>query len=283
MTTPPQTGHIRVGANVYAFFPESGANGGFMIGDEGVIVVEGQMTRAGAQEVKEEVKRITDLPIRSVILTHFHGDHSLGNQYFLPAPIIGHALCRDEFIEKWDYTVNRFATRYDATDPAQAAEFRSARMTPPDVVFHNDRMTLFLGERPIELLYFGWAHTRGDIFVYLPDDKVLYSGDAITSGGPPVTMHAHIGNWVSVLEKVEALDINTIVPGHGLLGGRDMVSRERQFLSQLRDEARKRYDAGVSAEKATEDITIPGFEAWAEGEQFVTGIQRLYMEFRGEL
>ena len=284
MAAQSQTGIIEVGANAYAFIQAEGAtNGGFIVGEEGVIIVEALMTKALTEQVKAEVKKVTSLPIRSVIATHFHGDHTFGNQYYLPASILGHAECRDELIEKWDLSVERFASRYDDTDPVQAAEFRNARITPPDVVFHNEKMTLYLGNKRIELYYFGKAHTRGDILTYLPDDKLMYAGDVATNAGAPFTMDGYPASWVSVLEKLEALDVETIVPGHGPVGDKGMATTEREFLAGLTSETRKRLDSGMSVEKAVADITVPGFESWSEGEGFETSVERLYLELRGQI
>jgi len=91
MASQSQTGIIEVGTGAYAFIQAEGAtNGGFIVGEEGVIIVEALMTKALTEHVKAEVKKVTSLPIRSVIATHFHGDHTFGNQYYLPASILGH-------------------------------------------------------------------------------------------------------------------------------------------------------------------------------------------------
>ena len=285
MTLVGRSGILEVGKDAYGVVHEGGAtNGGFIVGDEGVIVVEALETRKLTEMVKAEVKKVTDKPIRSLICTHFHGDHSFGNEYYLPAHVIGHELCRREIIERWDFSVDRFASRYDDTDPAQAAEIRNARITPPDVVFHNEKMTLYLGNKRIELYYFGKAHTSGDILTYLPDDKVLYSGDVVTeTGGPPYTEDGFPASWVNVIESVEELDIQTIVPGHGTLGDKSMATTEREFLALLRDETRKRYDAGVDMGKAISEITVPGFQSWSEGAMFDMAVDRLYKEFAGTI
>jgi cyclase len=285
MTLVGRSGILEVGKDAYGVVHENGAtNGGFIVGEEGVIVVEALETRKLTEMVKAEVKKVTDKPIRSLICTHFHGDHSFGNEYYLPSHVIGHELCRREIIEKWEYSVDRFASRYDDTDPAQAAEIRNARITPPDVVFHNEKMTLYLGNKRIELYYFGKAHTSGDILTYLPDDKVLYSGDVVTeTGGPPYTEDGFPASWVNVIESIETLDIQTIVPGHGTVGDKSMATTEREFLALLRDETRKRYDAGVDMGKTISEITVPGFQSWSEGAMFDMAVDRLYKEFAGTI
>ena len=279
MTTKAQTGIIEVAEGVYAFIQEGGAtNGGFIVGDEGVIVIEGLMTQALTGIIKQAVTRVTRQPIRSLIVTHFHADHSFGNQHYLPAPVVGHAECRRELIERWDESVERFG----AMRPDLAEEFRSNRMTPPDVVF-DDTMALYLGSRRIELLYYGKAHTRGDILVFLPEERVVYSGDVAVEGRLPFTMDAYMSDWISVLERMEGLKADRIVPGHGLIGDISMVTTLKNVFSQLKVEARKRFDAGMSAEQAAGDIRLPEFKSLVGIDQLATPVQRLYMEFRGEL
>ena len=285
MSLVGKSGILEIGKDAYGIVHEGGAtNSGFIVGDEGVIVVEGLETKKLAHMVQAEVKKVTSKPIRSLICTHFHGDHALGNEYYLPVNVIGHALCRDEMIERWDYSVNRFATRYDENDPAQAAEHRNARPTPPDVVFHNENMTLYLGNKKVELYYFGKAHTSGDIVVYLPEDKAMYSGDVVTEGsGTPYSEDGFPASWVNVIENIDKLDIETIVPGHGTIGDKSMAQIELQFLTGLRDETRKRYDSKVEVNQAMSDISVPGFESWSDGDMFNIAVSRLYKEFSGEI
>ena len=152
------------------------------------------------------------------------------------------------------------------------------------MVFHNEKMTLHLGNKLIELYYFGKAHTSGDILTYLPDDKVLYSGDVVTeTGAPPYAEDGFPASWVNVIESVEELDIQTIVPGHGVVGDKNMAVTEREYLALLRDETRKQYDAGVDVAKAISDITVPGFQSWSEGAMFEMAVDRLYKEFAGTI
>ena len=123
--------------------------------------------------------------------------------------------------------------------------------------------------------------------MYAPDpasrDISTIGGNVATNAGAPFTMDGYPASWVSVLEKVEALDVKTIVPGHGPLGDKGMATTEREFLASLTGETRKRLDSGMSVEKAIADITVPGFESWSEGEVFETSVERLYLELRGQI
>lgn len=276
-----KSGVIEIGDKVFGIVHENGStNSGFLVGDEGVIVIEALETRRLAEMVKSEVRKVTEKPIRSVICTHFHGDHSLGNQHYMPAHVIGHSQCREEMIDRWDYSVDRFASRYDEKDPEQASEHRNATCTPPDIIFENDRLTMFLGDKRIELYYFGKAHTAGDIVVYLPQDKVLYSGDVITEGkGVPYTADGFPANWAKVIAAIEELDIDLIVPGHGRLGDKSMAVIERELLAYIAITVRGQFDSGVSPEEASSAMINNGFDGNLHGDMLEIAIDRLYKEF----
>lgn len=286
MTNQAKTGVIEVAEDVFAFIQEGGAtpdpatttNGGFIVGEEGVIVVDGLMTNAMARRVQQEVKRITQAPIRCMILTHFHGDHSLANQNYLSVPIIGHSGCRADLIERWDATVENFSTRF----PELAAEFHSARMVPPNLVYDRG-LTLYLGSHEINLIHPGRAHTRGDTLVYLPQDRVLYAGDVVFNRQVPGTGSGHLRGWMSTLRKIQTLHVDTIVPGHGLLGDVTIVKDLHRFFSALKREAQKRFRAGMGAEEAAKDIRLPQFRSWRGIDQLAAAVQWLYTEFRSEL
>lgn len=279
MKTRTQTGTIELAEGVYALIQEAGAtNGGFLVGDNGVLVVEGLMTTALAKKTISEVKRVTNKPIRWLVLTHFHGDHTFGTEHFLPAAIVGHTECREELIEKWEYSVKRFSTNR----PELAAEFSKVRMTPPDCVF-ADRLTMHLGNRRVELLYFGKAHTRGDIFIHLPQDRVMFSGDVAVNGRVPAAMNGYVSSWITVLEKAHSLDVATVVPGHGFIGDKRMVKETRDFFAELKQRTRERFDAGKSAEETARDLKLPQYASWPGIENLSIPVQRLYLEFRGEL
>ena len=277
--TRAQTGTIELAPGVFAFIQEGGAtNAGFIVGDDGALVIDALMTRALAKQLIGEVKRVTPKPVRFLVYTHFHGDHTFGGELFLPAAIVGHRECRDELIDKWEASVKRFCTNR----PEFADEFRKVKPAPPEAVF-TERMTLHLGQRQIELIYFGRAHTRGDIFIHLPQDRVLFSGDAVVNGRAPAAMDGYISSWIAVLERAQGLDVETLVPGHGLIGGKGTIAEQMAFFSELKRQVRAGFDAGKSVEQTAKDLKLPQFAAWPNISNLDNHIRRLYMEFRGEL
>ncbi len=182
------TGVIQVAANAYAFIQANGAtNTGFIVSEEGILAIDPLMTPSLATRLLSEIRSISRAPIRFLVDTHYHGDHVFGNQYFVPAPIVAHANARQELIEKFDANMNR----YTSGRPELIPELSQIRMTLPDVTF-NDRMDLRLGDREINLIYLGRAHTDGDILLHLPQDGVLYAGDIAFHRVLPAFPDGHI-------------------------------------------------------------------------------------------
>jgi glyoxylase-like metal-dependent hydrolase (beta-lactamase superfamily II) len=128
----------------------------------------------------------------------------------------------------------------------------------------------------------GPAHTRGDVLVYVPEDRVMFTGDILFIEGTPIVWEGPIGNWIAACDRILELDPVAIVPGHGPVTDRDGVRAVRGYLVYLRDESRKRFDAGMTAEEAARDISLGTFSAWSESERVGVNVDTLYREFRGD-
>ena len=279
MAPVKKVGTIQLAEGVYALVQKDFAtNSGFIVGDDGVLVIEALMTTAEARHTIAEVKRVTDKPIRWLVLTHYHGDHTFATHHFLPAAIVAHTECREELIEKWDVSVGDFSRNC----PELSEKFRKTRMVPPDVVF-VERLTLHVEARRVELLYLGRAHTRGDVFIYLPGDRILFAGDVVDKDTVPYTADGYIGSWITVLDKLQSLEVERLVPGHGLLGDKTTIQDVHTFLAELRRQAREQFTLDKSAEEATRAIRLPQFSRWARIDDLRVPVKRLYKEFRGEL
>jgi cyclase len=235
-----KTGIIEGAADAYAFIQANGAtNAGFIVGDEGVVVIDSLMTPTLAGKLYAAVRNVTPKPIRYLVNTHYHGDHVFGNQYFVPAPIISHANCRTELIEKFDANMQR----YRSGRPELIPELEQIRMTLPDVTFDH-HMTIMLGEREIQLVYLGRAHTASDILLYLPQEKLLYVGDLAVHKTLPAFPDGHITKWLTVLDEVAKIDAETIVPGHGPVGGKAEFDEAKELMDLLRREIRRKPSGG---------------------------------------
>ena len=274
-----QVGAIEVAPGVYAFIQPGGAtDAGFIVEEEGVVIIDTLMTTTLAERLLAEVRHVTDKPVRYVVNTHWHGDHLFGNALMPPAPIVAHDTCRDDLFTEWEAHREFLRDLY----PAVYEEWRDLPRTPPNVTF-SDSLTLHLGARPIELRFYGRAHTRGDVAVFMPTEGVLFAGD--------LSFHKYIPNardgfpdaWVRVAERVEQVDCGIIVPGHGPLGPPANLTEMRECLDLIVRQGRRSFEAGMSASAARDALNLGAFADWGrQDDRLPTLMERLYQELRGE-
>ncbi len=131
-------------------------------------------------------------------------------------------------------------------------------------------------------MHVGPAHTPGDALVHVPADKVVFTGDILFIEGHPIMWEGPVGNWIEACERIIAMDVETVVPGHGPITDKKGVTAVRDYLAYTRDEARKRFDAGLGAFDAARDIDMSDYDSWGDGERIVVNVATLYKEFSGE-
>ena len=208
---------------------------------EGLLVVDANFP-SGAQALMEDIKQVTTKPVRYVFDTHHHGDHAYANAVWTRAGATTLAYIG----------VTQEMKRYEPTRWQQAAQTREDvaavgedSVQPPQQTFSDVPHLLEGASRRVEFHHFGWAHTRGDGMVYLPDEKILCTGDAIVNGPYNYTGDGNTGNWPDVVGKARELGFETILPGHGPSGGREVAEGQLQFFQEI----------NAAVEKAFEDKT----------------------------
>jgi glyoxylase-like metal-dependent hydrolase (beta-lactamase superfamily II) len=223
-------------------------NAVIIINEDDVTVVDARVSPARARKLDGIIKNLTPKPVRDLILSHYHHDHSLGTQVFNRpgVQIYGHEYTRyqllnynimEQFTHKFISTTSRLTLREELpkqiaqeTDPARKQELeeqlavnnrwldeylvdiKETRQTPPQVTLAT-KMTLHRGSREIQLLHLGRAHTGGDVFTFLPNERIIITGDMI-----PAFVYmgdSHVDEWPATLERMLELDFDTVVPGHG--------------------------------------------------------------------
>lgn len=273
-----ESGVIEIAEGVYAWINENCAtNAGFIVGEEGVVVIDTLMTPSLAGSLMTVVRDVTQKPIRYVINTHFHGDHVYGNQYFLPTPIVGHENCKFDLDTKWDSNFNRYWSR-EALRP----ELSRIVKTTPDVTF-NDKMSIWLGSREIQLSFHGRAHSNSDILLYLPEEKVLFVGDLAVNKTLPAFPDGHITDWVSVLEQVDKVDTDTIVPGHGPVGTKAEFNEAKGLLNLLNTQIKSAFDNGSTEDEASKNIDVGIYSGFANQDRIPQIVEMAYKAYRNEL
>jgi len=265
--------------NVYAYIQAKAtwywSNTGFIVGNDYVVVVDSLATVGLTQKFRDEIKKITDKPIRYLINTHHHGDHIWGNQVFAGASIISHSHCRHEAIEAGVMDPGLLNTIFPEFD------FQGIAVTPADITF-DKQVTLHIDEREIQLFHFGPGHTIGDTIVHLPKDGVIFTGDLIFLYSTPLAMEGSFAGWISGLDAITKLDANTYVPGHGPVCGIEGLNLCRDYLVFVQSEAKKRFEKGMSVDEAAKNIDLGQFKQWANRERILANLERLQREFRGE-
>jgi glyoxylase-like metal-dependent hydrolase (beta-lactamase superfamily II) len=161
--------------------------------------------------------------------------------------------------------------------------FRLDEVRPrlPDRTF-GGALALAVGGRRVELIQVGPAHTLGDCLVHVPDERLLFSGDILFVDGTPIVWAGPVQRWIDACERILALDAAVIVPGHGPITDARGVRAVRDYLAYVRTEARKRFDAGLSARDAALDVALGDYAAWGDAERIAVNVATLYREFAGD-
>jgi glyoxylase-like metal-dependent hydrolase (beta-lactamase superfamily II) len=211
-----------------------------------LIVVDANFP-SGAQLAISDAKKVSSKPIKYVFDTHHHGDHAYGNPVWtkLGATTLAYIGVAEE-MKRYEPAGWQSALK----SRKDVAELNLATAEPPKQTFKESPFVLNDGTRRVEFHFFGWAHTRGDGFVYLPKEKVLCTGDAVVNGAYNFTGHANITNWPNVISRARKLDVRHVLPGHGIPAGPELLEGQMKFFTDLRSAVNTQIAAG----KRLEDI-----------------------------
>jgi glyoxylase-like metal-dependent hydrolase (beta-lactamase superfamily II) len=231
---------------VFALTAEGDPNSGVVIGDDSVLVIDARATPKMAGDLVRQIRRVTDKPIRHVLLTHYHAVRVLGVAgYEERINVIASDVTRGMIVERgqqdMDSEIQRFPRLFLARETIPG-------LTWPTLTFHQE-MTLWLGTREVRIIHAGRGHTRGDTVAWLPKERVLFSGDLVEYGATPYCGDAHYTDWPGTLDRIEALGATAIVPGRGdPLVTPDQIHKglggTRAFLQDLFGIAREGVAAG---------------------------------------
>jgi glyoxylase-like metal-dependent hydrolase (beta-lactamase superfamily II) len=266
-----------------------GSNSAVIVNRDDVLIVDSHISPESGRAMLQELKAITEKPVRFLINTHFHYDHTNGNQAFPPGvDIIGHEFTRRKLTgdvletgmfadllkglpRQLDDLKARAASETDPALKARAAQqvpvqtafaasLKELRVTPPNVTL-VDHMTLFRGDREIRLLYLGRGHTGGDIIVYLPKEKVLCSGDLLVHDVANL-IDGYVNEWPDALEKLKLIDFVDVIPGHGdPFKGKERIDWFQSYLRDLWKQGTALHEQKVSAADAAKRIDMTAHKA----------------------
>ena len=302
---------VRVADGVYAAIAKPGGlasgNAGFVIGDDGVLVFDTFFTPAAIEELIAEIQSLTKLPIKFAVNSHYHLDHTGGNQVLIArgVPIIAH-----DNVSVWQTTKNKKflpasaelekrradAAKQLSETPADQKEKRAqlerqirrlealmtVTLTNPTVTFSTGSIHLHLGKREVILSTLP-GHTGGDVFAYVPDANVVFTGDLGWSKTLPNLVDATVNDWIPTLEKLLAqYSTAKFIPGHGNVAAAADIKDFHDYLEDLRARVKKGIADGLTLDQAKQQLTLPEkYKAFAFQNFATPNVEDMYKEIKG--
>jgi glyoxylase-like metal-dependent hydrolase (beta-lactamase superfamily II) len=287
-----QKGLQEVANGVWAYLQPDGSwgwsNAGIIADGEANLLVDTLFDLKYTREMLDDIK--ANVPggdkIGILVNTHADGDHTFGNQLVKGARIIG-----------TEGTVSDF-DRFDPAfldqvmkDPGQFGragafmaecfrpfDFSDIELTPPTETF-RDRMTIKVGDKSVELIEVGPAHSLGDALIYVPEDKVVYTGDILFNEGTPIAWYGPIARWVNACNIILDMDVDVVVPGHGPIATKEDVRRMRDYLLDVTEMARPLYEQGMDFLDAAYKIDLGEYRDWPDAERVIVTMRTLFDDF----
>jgi cyclase len=218
-----------------------------------LIVVDANFP-SGARGAMADARRISSKPVKYVFDSHHHGDHLYGNAIWTQAGATSLAFAG---VAQELKRLEPARWNDSAKSRRDVAEMKSNGPEPPKQEINEAMFVLNDGNRKVEFRHFGWAHTRGDGFVYLPKEQILCTGDAVVNGPYNATMDANIGNWPTVLQAAGKLKVKQVLPGHGQPGSRELIDGQAQFFAELHKAVKAGVDQGKKVEELQASVKLP--------------------------
>jgi cyclase len=246
-------------------------NPGFIVGKKAVTAIDTCFTEHRSRALREVIRKATSLPVRTLLNTHHHGDHTWGNFLFPEATIIGHALCRQATID----------TGLGVQAFFPYANWGTIEVEPAFVTF-DEQLTIWVDDLKVEVMYVGPAHTTNDSIAWIPERKVLFSGDLVFNHCTPFIVQGSLAGHLRGLQRLRALGAEVIISGHGDLCGPEGIENAIDYLQFVQATAAKAWDAGATPIEAARETDLGRFGEWHESERLVANLHRAYSEIRGE-
>jgi cyclase len=286
-----QRGLHELGDGLYCYLQPDGtwgwSNAGLVTGDGTSLLVDTLFDLELTRAMLDAMRGVTDRhPIDAAMNTHGNGDHCFGNE-LLPADAEVYATkaAAAEMRAAPPQLVNALK-HADGLGPELSAymrrifgpfRFEDIELRPPTATFEG-RLELTIGDRAVHFLEVGPAHTEGDAIVHVPDAGVVFTGDILFVEGTPIVWAGPFSNWLGACDRILALDAPTLVPGHGPVTDASGVHDVKRYLTYVRDESKARFEAGMDAEQAADDIDLSDFAGWGDPERIAVNVATAYRE-----
>ena len=267
---------VEVSDGIFAYVQPDGTwwinNTGFLVGRRGVVSVDACATEARTRAYLGAIRAVTTRPVTTLLNTHHHGDHTFGNYLFEGATIVGHEAIRPA-LAAWG--MPRDAPIWTPVD------WGAIELAPPFLTYSSG-VTLWVDDLRCELSYVGTpAHTTNDSILWIPQRRLLFSGDLIFNGGTPFLVQGSISGALSALDVLRGLGAETIVPGHGPVCGPEVIDAVAAYLQFIQRTARDGCAAGLTPLEVARETDLGEFASWLDPERLVGNLHRAYAEERG--
>ena len=265
-----------VSDGVFAYIQPDGSwwinNTGFLVGARGVIAVDSCSTERRTRAFRDAVSAVSAAPVRTLVNTHHHGDHTNGNSLFPEATIVGHELVR-QAMNAWG-----------PPGPLpfwEPVEWGEVELAPPFLTY-TDQVALYVDDLRCDLRFVGGpAHTTNDSILWVPERKVLFAGDLLFNGGTPFLLMGSVAGELAALRVLRDLGPETIVPGHGEVCGIEVIDVIERYVRFVQATARDAHAAGLSPLDAARDTDLGEFAGLLDAERIVGNLYRAYHELDG--
>jgi cyclase len=277
-----------IAPNIFVETDYHGANVGYIVTGEGVILIDTPMLPTDARHWRAEIQRRTDQRIIYIISTDHHRGHIVGNQHFPTARIIAHEFAWKNIKSYGDSFRTRLLNLYRERIPEAVEEWKNdLQIIEPEITFTN-RTILFKGDKEIHIIPLG-GHTEATTVVYLPQEGILFAGDLVVTDRPPFLSQGNTKQWLQALTYLRKLPYDILVPGHGALTGKEATERMSEFLRLVRRKVRSAYRAGLPKADTARALRhlihfwpIPPFEKPKADRRFKSSLNRVWNEMRAE-
>jgi glyoxylase-like metal-dependent hydrolase (beta-lactamase superfamily II) len=287
-----ERGLHELGDGLFAYLQPHGgwgwSNAGLVTADGASLLIDTLFDLRLTREMLDAMAKVTERnPIGAAVNTHGDPDHCFGNQllpegiahYTTSAAAAALSGARPELVAGM-FASEDLGAEFSAFSRRSfgAFDFRDIELRVADKTFDSS-LDVLVGDRLLRLIELGPAHTAGDAIVHVPDADVVFTGDLIFVGATPLIWQGPVASWLAACERIRLLGARILIPGHGPVSDASSTADIERYLIYIRDEARARFDAGMDAEAAADDIDIADFAGLGDPERIAANVHSIYREF----
>jgi glyoxylase-like metal-dependent hydrolase (beta-lactamase superfamily II) len=294
MSRPYNRGLQEIGDGLYAYLQPDGSwgwsNAGLIADGESTLLVDTLYDLHLTEQMLGEMRRAVPAAARidTLVNTHANGDHCYGNSLVKGARIVASERTAAEMPELPPAAMAALVEQAPEMGELGAFflrcfgsfDFAGIELALPQETFTGE-LTMRVGTREVQLIEVGPAHTRGDTLALLPRERVLFSGDILFNGAHPIAWAGPVSNWIAACDRILAMDVEVIVPGHGPLAEKPAVAELKAYFEYLYEQARLRYAEGMGALETARSIALDRWAEWGERERLVVNVASIYRELSG--